>query len=159
MDKFAVNYNTLEDTMEPKQQVFRLSEVKHRLTKVAFGVVKFTDDDDVSGLWEVQQTDDGEYIVAMYDESSVSDTPQSKTSSWKALSYADNNNIQIFYKDEPVAKVALASMGISAEDAPSVARYLPSSLDSNKTLVAGLLGGLTAEERTALLVKYPELQD
>lgn len=159
MDKFAVNYNNLEGDLEVKPTVYKLSDVQHRLTKVAFGVVKFNDeDDDISGLWEVQQADDGEYIVAMYDKESVTDTVQEKTSSWKALVSSDSD-IHLFYKKTPVTKIAIASMGLKPEDASSVAKHLPNDLEGNKKLVASMLSSLTKESRKELLANHPELQD
>ena len=63
MNKFAVDYNSLESELTPRPQYFRYDDVKDRLRKVAFDVVRFKDGDDISGLWQIQQTDEGEVIL------------------------------------------------------------------------------------------------
>jgi len=156
MNKFAVNYKTLGDELKDKPKVFRLADVQHKLKKVAFDVVKFHDSDGLDGLWQIKQTDEGEYIVAMYDESETALVSEA-SSPWKAI--AEDDCIHVFYKDEAVTKLSLASMGISKEDFREVASQLPDSLASNKKLVTSMLKELSDEGRKELFVSYPELQD
>jgi hypothetical protein len=156
MEKFAVNYNNLEQDLEPKAQVYRYEDVKHRIKKVAFDVVRFTDGDDISGLWQVQQTDDGDVIVAKYDDSYMEATKEA-SSDWQALADRSGENVNIFYKNSPVTKVSLASVGIPNIDADIVCRRLPECLTSNKTLVSGLLAELSSSDRKELLNAHPEL--
>ena len=94
MDKFAVDYSTIEkDLNRPK--FYKYEDVKDKLVKVAFDVVRFMDtNEDIDGLWQIQKTDDGEVIVAMYD------TPDSKEikaeSDWHVFPDRKNASINIF---------------------------------------------------------------
>lgn len=152
MDKVAVDYSSLEEKLTTKK-VYKLNEVQHRLKKVAFDVVRFFDSDNIDGLWQIQRCDDGEYIVAMYEEE-----PSIKTSAdWSVISDKSGNNINIFYKNEPVKKVSLASLGMTTEDSSVVCSFLPKKLASDKNLVSSLLNDLSSQEKNNLLERYPEL--
>ena len=155
MKKFAVNYNDLEKNLEEKSPVFKLSDVQDKIYKVAFDVVKFNDYEGLDGLWQVQKMDDGDYIVAKYDDDL---SPREKTSSWKVLAN-DSDTVHVFYKGDPVTKISLASVGIPAEESASFIRNLPSSLETNKKLASSMLKELNEKDRTELLASYPELQD
>ena len=65
MSKFAINYSSLENTIYKK--AYRLEDVKDRIERVAFDVVRFKDDDNGANLWQVQSSDDGDYIVSIYE--------------------------------------------------------------------------------------------
>ncbi len=156
MNKYAVNYNSLNETMQPKPKVFKYENVKHRLVKVAFDVVRFVDGDDVSGLWQVNQTDDGEYIVAQYNDYVVEEAEKT-ASNWSAYPDEGGDHIHLFYKNDPVTKIATASVGVSNDEAPMVASILPERLDTNTILAKGLLMELSHDSRAALLKSHPEL--
>lgn len=143
--------------MQPKPKVFKYENVKHRLTKVAFDVVRFVDGDDVSGLWQVNQTDDGEYIVAQYNDY-VDQEVDKTASNWSAYPDKGGDNIHLFYKNDPVTKIATTSIGISKSEALMVADILPEKLDTNKILAEGLLMELSHDSRAQLLDNHPELQ-
>jgi len=159
MEKFAVNYNDLQGDLSPRPQVFRYEDVKHRLKKVAFDVVRFVDGDDISGLWQVQETDDGEVIVAKYDD--TSDLQVEKTASvetnWRVLADRSGEHVHVFYKDSPVTKVSLASIGIPIEDADVVCRYLPEKLATNEVLTSNLLAEAPRATVDELIKAHPEL--
>jgi len=161
MEKFAVNYDALETDLRPRPQVFRYEDVKDKLKKVAFDVVKFKDSDDISGLWQIQQTEEGEVIVARYDDSDYTvaedfTTPIEKVATnWSVFSDKLGENIHVFYKRTPVAKIALASIGIPKEDADIMCSCLPEKLATNKTLVSNLLA--EASNYQELVREHPEL--
>lgn len=159
MEKFAVNYNYLQGELTPGPRAFRYEDVKDRLKKVAFDVVRFVDGDDISGLWRIQETPDGEVIVAQYDDTSnlqVEKTASVKTN-WRALADKSGENIHVFYKDSPVTKVSLASVGIPIEDADIVCRYLPEKLATNEALASNLLSEMPRASVKELVKAYPEL--
>jgi len=156
MKKFAVNYQNLETQLEDKPQVFRLADVKDKITRVAFDVVKFHDSDGLDGLWQIRQTDEGEYIVATYDDSELTVEASVKTP-WQAFQSGDE--VHVFYKNDPVSKISLASIGIPAEEAKLFVSHLPQSLATNEKLAASMLKALGDEERKELFASHPELQD
>ncbi len=146
MDKFSVNYGKLENKLRPKTPIFKYEDVKHRLKKVSFDVVRFVDADNIDGLWQIQQTDDGDVIVAMYDESSV---VEKSASAWCAL--PDNSgNVNLFYKDHPVTKISLAKLGMADTDINIVCSTLSEKLAGNTKLLNSLMALLGPEERKGL---------
>lgn len=152
MDKFTINFNTLDQKIN-KKKAYLLKDVKDKVVKVAFDVVRFTDtNDNIDGLWQIKHSDDGEYIVAMYDEG-----PSEKTSAWTTLLDKRGENINVFYKNTPIAKVAASSLNISKEEIPFVCSYLPESLDRNDKLASALLSSLPVDVKTVIKKSHPEL--
>lgn len=159
MNKFAVDYSSLEKRLEQKKAYY-LKDVKDKIEKVAFDIVRFrdSDGDEVKGLWQINQGPDGEYIVATYEEdNSEMVVEASAPSDWKALSDKTGSFVNVFYKEEPVAKISVASLGIPESETFLMVRYLPERLASNKNLVNSLLGSMPEEQRYELVNKYPEL--
>jgi len=153
MDKFSVNFDALEEFLKPKTPVYRYDDVKHRLKKVAFDIVRFVDADNIDGLWQIQKTDDGDVIVAMYSNDKLEDKV---SSNWEVM--ADKvGNINIFYKNTPVTKVSMAKLGISDAEPHTICSTLVDKLSSNSQLLDGLLASLSYEERSELFINHPEL--
>lgn len=160
MEKFAVNYNDLQGDLTPRPTAFRYADVKHRLKKVAYDIVRFVDGDDISGLWQIQQTEEGDVIVAQYDDTanfSEAEKVASVETNWRAIADRSGENINIFYKDSPVTKVSLASMGIPTEDADVVCRYLPEKLATNEALTSNMLAEMSSNNLKNLVRAHPEL--
>ena len=55
MKKFAVGYASLQSSLE-KPKVYKLEDVKDKIKKVVFDVVRFLDSDNIDGLWQIQHT-------------------------------------------------------------------------------------------------------
>lgn len=160
MNKYSVNYTELENNLE-RQASYKYDDVKHRLEKVAFDIVRFRPEhDDIDGLWQIKATDDGEVIVAMYDESpkKEEDNCMKVNSSWDVILDKSGSTINIFYKNEPITRLASASLGISNSEMKSLCSDLPKKLASNKNLLNALLNDLSEQDRSALFTKYPELR-
>jgi hypothetical protein len=154
MNKFDLDYTKLEDKLTAKK-AYKLSDVKDKIKKVAFDVVRFTDKQDIDGLWQIQNCEDGDYIVAMYDENENKDVVK-ESSKWTVVTDRGNKFANILYKDLPIAKISLASYGMTGEDARN---YLPDSLESNKKLASSLLNTLEPEVLQEVLSKFPELKN
>lgn len=149
MAKFGVDYSTLIT-----KKAYKLSDVKDQLETVAFDVVRFKDGDKGAELWEVQSSDDGDYIVALYDD----EEENSKTASnWGVMLTKTAGVIQISYKGDPLVRMPFTKLGIPREELGKVPQYLPEKLTSNKKLVKALLNELNAEAKQEVLKKYPEL--
>jgi hypothetical protein len=158
--KFDVDYLNLDQKLtQPKH--FSYADVKDRLVKVAFDIVKFRESDAIDGLWQIQQTNDGEIIVATYeDEAEVSKQASAQVAAnWEARANAAGDSVTVFYKSEPVTKIATAQYGIPAEDANLVCAYVPEKLASNVDFRKKMLNELSNDDRLELLKKYPELND
>lgn len=155
MNRFSVDYEGLQGNLY-QEKYFRLKDVEDRIEKVAFDVVRFIDNDNIDGLWQIRQSNEGEYIVAMYDETQPSKVTKS-SSNWSTIRDKSGNNVHIFYKGTPVSRIVLADLGLSSEESISMCRYLPAKLAENKNLAVGLLKELPENERQELFTKYPEL--
>lgn len=151
MSKFSVDYSSLENKLYKK--AYKLSDVKHRLEKVAFDIVKFKDGDNAANLWQIQQADDGEYIVAMYSE----DVEVKTASDWEVDVIKTAGELQISYKGDPIVRIASAKLGLPRPELDKVSSYLPSKLAENKKLVKSLLNELPVATKKSVLNKYPEL--
>jgi len=149
-NKFSVNYEDLQKKFNAKKS-YKLEDVKYKIKKVAFDVVRFLETEDIDGLWQVQHRDDGDYIVAMYDE------PIKTASAWSVVSDRNQKNINFFYKDTPIVRLASTKLGIPQEQVSFAIKHLPEKLASNQKLVEGLLLEISPEERTQLLTQFPEL--
>lgn len=156
MDKYSVDYSQLQINLE-KPKVFRYEDVKHRLEKVAFGTVRFMDvNDDIDGLWEIQNTDDGDVIVAKYDyEDSQNMTA---TSSWDVVPNRRGDTINIFYKGEPITAIASDKFGTDA-DLSAICKQASVKLASDSNFKDMLLEELSESEKARILRKYPELTE
>jgi hypothetical protein len=133
---------------------YKLSDIKDKIEKVAFDVVRFTDSENIDDLWQVQHCDDGDYIVAMYEDQPKTATASQKTN-WSVVT--EHDNVHLFYKNSPLAKLSLAALGIPTEDGSLVRSYLPNKLASSKTLVNKILNDLSTSERASIYKQFPEL--
>jgi hypothetical protein len=151
MSKFGIDRADLERKLTKK--AYKLSDVKDKIQKVAFDVVRFKDGDVASDLWKIENGVDGPYIVAMYSE----DDEVEKKSSWEVASLKSQAAFQIYYKGDPIVKIAFDKLKIPTSELNKVPEYLPSKLAENKKLVHSLLKELDDVTKKQVLVKYPEL--
>jgi len=152
MSKYGIDYSNLANKITKK--AYRLADVKDQLETVAFDVVRFKDADKGADLWEVQSADDGDYIVALYDEE-----PETvkKEAVWSVLATKNGSDLQISYKGDPLVKMSSRKLGIPSNELHKAEQYLPEKLASNKKLVKALLGELSDVARQEVSKRYPEL--
>lgn len=152
MSKNTIDYSALAQQLTKK--AYKLADVKDQLETVAFDVVRFKDGDKGAQLWEVQSADDGDYIVALYEENEET----AKTASdWSVVITKTAGVLQVSYKGDPLVRLPFTKLGIPREQLGKVPQYLPEKLTSNKKLVKALLNELSAEAKQEVLKKYPEL--
>jgi hypothetical protein len=151
MPKFSIDYSNLASSITKK--AYRLSDVKDQLETVAFDVVRFKDGDKGAELWEIQSADDGDYIVALYDD----ETEKTASNPWGVLVTKNGNDLQISYKGDPLVRLASSKLGIPSTELHKAEQYLPEKLATNKKLVKALLGELSEAARHEVSKRYPEL--
>jgi hypothetical protein len=159
MSRPSVDYSSLETSLEKSnKKVYKLADVQHKIRKVAFDVVRFIDGSDIEGLWKIDKDNKGEYIVALYDESAqdLLEKNASSNTEWKVV-LSKQNDLHVFYKNDPIIRLASEDIGIPQEEISLVPTYLPQKLANNSKLVRGLLNQLSEHERQDLYKKYPEL--
>ncbi len=150
MPKFSIDLDNVSSVVSKKS--YKLSDVKDKLVKVAFDVVKFKDAP-ADELWQIQSSDDGDYIIALYNEEDKIATASFQP--WSVL--VKSADLHIFYKQEHLCKVASSFLGLKESDLSLVKEYLPKKLASNKTLVKALLNSVDRDTQQSILAKYPEL--
>jgi hypothetical protein len=157
MSKFNIDYSQLSGSIYKTS--YKLSEIKDKIEKVAFDIVRFKDSDKGADLWQIQSADDGEYIVALYNpsEDEVVKTASTK-SDWEVLHSKSSNSLNIFYKGDQIAKLASGKLGLPESSLEHAESYLPKSLAENKKLVAALLNQLPEATKNVVLNKYPKLK-
>jgi hypothetical protein len=157
MNKFSIDYSELESKLN-KPKYFKYEDVKHRLKKVAFDIVKFVDNDDyVDSLWKIEKTNDGEVIVALYDRGELqSEGSENKNGNWTAVASL-NGNINIFYRDMPIKRIASSDIGVLDHEVSSICLKISSKLNSDENFKQSLIEDLSVSERTELFERYPEL--
>lgn len=152
MIKFSVDYTDLQSKLSQKR-AFRLSDVKEKIRKVAFDVVRFVDSDKIDDLWQIHRDGDDEYIIAMYTENEVEKC--ASLSPWKAVPDSSGTHIHLLYKNMPIKKIALAPLGIPLEDVWLVSHSIPQRLATDQSFLDSLLKELTSHERQALIEVEP----
>lgn len=160
MQKFSVDLLDLQSGLN-KKKTYRLSEVQHRIEKVAFDVVRFMDSEDLDKLWVVNKDDEGEYIVAMYEDDSglVSESQVKKASSnpWEARVDAKKQYVNVFYNKAPIKKLALNTIGIPSEDGKLICKYLPIKLAEDDNFRNSFIKSLSKSEKESLAEENPNL--
>lgn len=154
--KTDIDYNKLDNTLN--KNFYKLEDVKDRLIKICFDVVRFKDADPEE-LWQIQNSDDGDYIVARYEAPSEKEELPAKTASsspWD-VSIDNNKHLHIFYKNYQVAKLKASTLGLENTDLDAVKSFLPKKLASDQSLVNSLLNTLSTTEKFQLLRTFPEI--
>ena len=148
---FKIDYSKIENVVDCK--TYKLADVKDRLVKIAFDIVRFKDSDKAADLWQIQTDPEGEYIVAMYQADSVEKT----AADWEVSLNKVANNLEFYYKGDPVVCVAANKLGMNASELKDASSYLPAKLANNKNLVQALLNQTDKTTKNHILSKYPEL--
>lgn len=151
MPKFNVDYSSLSGQITKK--AYRLTDVKDQLETVAFDIVRFKDGDKGAELWQVQSAEDGDYIVALYDE----EVEKTASVPWSVLVTKNGKDLQISYKGDPLVRLASSKLGIPSHELHKAEQYLPEKLATNKKLVKALLSELSDAARQEVSKRYPEL--
>jgi hypothetical protein len=108
MDKFHINWDNFEGIGKDKRIPLKGNE--HRITRVAFDLVRFNDNTSEE-LWQIQSSDDGEFLVRTYN------LPEDKIvseSDWTVNLDKSGENITVAYKNMPIQRFASKQFG--AED-------------------------------------------
>lgn len=154
--KFGLDYDVLETSVnKAEHKMYRLADVQNKIERVAFDIVRFRDDSPEK-LWQIQSADDGDYIVALYEEEAAKKVA-SRGSDWSVVLGSMATDLHVFYKGSSVARLNPADLGIPASELNLVRRYLPAELAKNNVLVKGLLNRCDATVREELVSRFPEL--
>jgi len=155
MVKYSIDFNELEKKLQPKK-MYRLAEVKDRIEKVAFDIVRFRDNNDTDMLWHIEDTNDGPVIVALYDEETGA--LSKKQSDWKVVPDQKQASVHIYYKGEPITMVKAAEAGIPENEINLFSSWLPEKIAKNENIKGYVLNKMGTKERNVLVARFPELR-
>lgn len=153
-NKFQIDVEALKQKMIKKS--YKLSDVKDRIEKVSWDIVRFTEGDDAANLWQVQSADDGEYIISLYEE--APEEVKTANSNWQISLSKTASVMDFYYKGDPIISLKADKLGLPTDDLAAATRYLPKKLSENKQLVRALLNELGKTAKNEVLNKYPELR-
>ena len=153
MPKFAVDISQLETKLT--KRAYRLADVKDQLETVAFDIVRWKSDDKGAELWQVQNSADGDYIVALYEDEE--DLTKKASQPWGVLVAQNGQDLQVSYKGDPLVRLSASKLGIPPTELHKAEQYLPARLASSQKLVNALLRELPESSRVAVSKRYPEL--
>ncbi len=150
------DFDRLGDKLTRKS--YRLEDVKDKIEKVAFDVVRFKEDDNLNNLWVVKSTDDGEVIVGMYDDAHP---PEKKASvkGWSALPDNKGSEIYVYYNGEPLHRIVISSVGVPNTEASSLSKSITRNLEKNAAYRKSFIATIPLPTQQRFLNKYPELKE
>ena len=128
MQNFSVDFNQINESLNKKS--YKYEDVKGKLVKVAFDVVRFFDETNVGGLWKIQKNKDGEVIVALYEEPAIEKSASVKNY-WNAILDSSKSNIYITYKNSVISKIASSEIPIPEEELEVFAKSITDKINSN----------------------------
>lgn len=154
MDKFNIDFDNLSEKMK-KKRAYRMEDVKGRIRKVAFDVVRFIDSEGLDNLWKVKTVGDEEYIVAMYGEDEEKVEKTASENLWRAIE--NGRGVDIFYKGAAVGTIDLSSLGFDPSDRQLASQWIPVKLGEDRDFTDRFISSLSSSERENLAVVAPEL--
>lgn len=149
MQNFSVDLNQINEALNKK--AFKYEDVKHKLKKVAFDVVRFFDEPETGGLWKIQKNKDGEVIVALYEEPTIEKSASVKKN-WNVVLDSSKSNIYITYKNSVISKIASSEINIPSEEIEAFAKSIENSVNSNFDLQKKIL----SEADQNVISQFPE---
>ena len=155
-DKFTVDFNGLAKTLSPRK-TYRLEDVKDRIEKVGFNLVRFPDNSDTDQLWRVQETDEGPVIVALYGDNGglVVESEEDEKRDWEAV--PDKTSMNVFYKGEHLLSLSSQDLGIPTDEFSTLRRWLPRKLETDTDLQKNILQKVPTASRRLISSRFPEL--
>ena len=114
MDKFKIDFQELGKEVIPDPNKLPLKGNEHRLIRVAFDLFHLKDGNP-EDLWQVQSSDDGEFLVRTY---SLPEDEEKKVASskWTVELDKKEENLTVAYRNIPVLKLAAKNYGITTPE-------------------------------------------
>ena len=152
----SINYDKLFEKIIKKAKVrIPFKENEHNFTKIAFDVYQLNNSP-VESLWVLESdADDGEILVAMYDDQDYSELLK-EASVWKTYGDSKRENITLSYKNMPICKFSAKEYGFDSSTAHIFQRSLLKKL-ANKEFVYKLLKAQPKNKQIDIINQFPEL--
>jgi hypothetical protein len=156
MEKYSVDYKDLCNDMDAPK-AYRLEDVKDKIERVAFDVVRFRDNEDTDMLWRIDERDDGPVIVALYDEAGSMTSESTDEKKWEALPDKSAGCLHVYYSGDPIVRLAASDLGIPADEVELAARWLPVKLAEDEDIQRFVMSKVHEASRKMLAEAHPEL--
>lgn len=156
-DKFTVDFNDLMKTFEEKdnsKNVYKLADVKDKIEKVAFDIVRFRNNEDTDQLWRIEDGADGPVIVALYNDDGSLKSESSND--WEVMT--DKTAMHLFYKQEPLMSLTPSQIGIPQTELSLLKNWLPAKIAQDDSLKEEILKKANYNVRVAIAKRFPELK-
>jgi hypothetical protein len=158
MRNYSLDYNHLDNSINKvEKKIYKLADVKDKIEKVAFDIVRFKDADP-DELWQVQNADDGSYIIARYTDEPAAPVKSASvnTNHWAVL-INHANDLNVFYKGQHITKIAFADLELPTSDRDLAQRALAQKLYSDPGFLKALIVTFDADTKSQLAKQFPEL--
>ncbi len=149
MQNFSVDFEKLDQVLN--KRAYKYNDVKDKLVKVAFDVVRFFDETNVGGLWKIQKNKDGEVIVALYEEPTIEKSASTKNY-WNAILDSSKSNIYITYKNSVISKIASSDLPFPTEELETFAKSITENINSSSEFQEKVL----KEADPQIVSQFPE---
>jgi len=148
MANFQIDLKELKDTIVPDNSKVPLKGNENKIIRVAFDLFRFKDGDPEE-LWQVQSSDDGEFLVRTYalpgDEGNI------EPSKWSVQADKKEENITVSYLNTPILKIAAKKYGITdPNDVRLLERVIYNKLATDNNFVNKVVRSLSIEKQTLL---------
>jgi len=94
MDKFSIDYDAVLKEIIPDKNKIPVAGNEHRMVRVAFDLFRLKDGDSEE-LWQVQSSEDGEFLVRTF--SIPEDEMIAESSDWLVETDKKEANLTIYY--------------------------------------------------------------
>ncbi|MFA5048449.1 MAG: hypothetical protein WC516_05510 [Patescibacteria group bacterium] len=144
MDKFQIDFEKLGNDFNK----IPLKGNEHRLVRVAFDLFRFKDRNP-EDLWQVQSSDDGEFLVRTY---ALPDEQEEKVATaWSVELDKKEENLTIAYRNIPILRLAAKNFGLTeSEDIRIFQRTVYNKITTDNEFVDKLIKTLSAEKQMIL---------
>lgn len=148
MSKFEINFQELSQIIIPDLNKIPLKGNEHRLTRVAFDLFRLKDGNP-EDLWQVQSSDDGEFLVRTY--TLPEEEEKFASSKWEVKIDKKEENLTIAYRNIPIMKLAAKDYNITtSEETKLFQRMIFNKFANDDAFVNMFIQNLSDEKRDIL---------
>lgn len=149
MSKFEIDFQELGKTIISDPNKIPLKGNEHRLVRVAFDLFHLKDGNP-EDLWQVQSSDDGEFLVRTY---ALPEDEEKKVASskWEVKLDKKEENLTVAYRNIPLMKLAAKDFGITTpEETKLFQRMIFNKLATDNEFVGKVVQNLSEEKQSIL---------
>lgn len=145
MTKFQMDFDELKKSMGLDNKI-PVKGNEEKIIRVAFDLFRFKDGDPEE-LWQVQSSDDGEFLVRTY----LLPEEQNISEGWSINTDKKEENLTVAYKEVPIFRISAKNFGSKTpEDTLILKRALYKKISNDEKFLTNLVNALPAEKKELL---------